>query len=430
MGRKQLPPSEDPAVEKKRERDRKRRAKKASSSTVDDGVNDKLVVLRAELATALDKPVDEIRQIKYKDGLYDPVDGLMLMSEKNRNHAGEDLRLICVKFPDVHEKLVNIAYDDQGSRPDSKGCDLPTLLEIMMLSPSRNSGTLRRKIVVTFCRVLGGDATLANQILEIRRVQDALRESGQEDHPARAFGRYVEQTSSTDSELSRLQTEQQKRQIELQIEDMERKAKLRREEDERQAELKKQEFMAKKSEQELLHASTMQELTLREDKTRRDHLNYGIEKARQDVHNKATVTKMIEDGHISREEGDRLLGVQRVMLRVPMGKILERIWVGPNVTIKNDLPNNYTKCFYDAYTMHKDEYFPNKPPGDFTNDAQQPPQNIKWYDADLADIWKYAEKLRDDELNKRQGGSRSLFDTRRAARACPSLTECRQKFGI
>lgn len=66
----------------------------------------------------------------------------------------------------------------------------------------------------------------------------------------------------------------------------------------------------------------------------------------------------------------------------------------------------------------------------FTNDAQQPPQNIKWYDADLADIWKYAEKLRDDELNKRQGGSRSLFDTRRAARACPSLTECRQKFGI
>lgn len=150
-----------------------------------------------------------------------------------------------------------------------------------MLSTSRKGAVVRRFAATTVCRVLGGDVDLADKIFQIRHVQDALRAAGQEEHPARAFGRYVEQesSSSTDNtELNRLKTEQQKRQIELQIEDMERKAKIRREEDERQAELKKQEderqaelkeqeFTAMKEEQVKKHISVMQELTLQEEHT-------------------------------------------------------------------------------------------------------------------------------------------------------------------
>ena len=53
--------------------------------------------------------------------------------------------------------MSHIAYGGQGSRPDSKGCDLPTLVEIMMLSPARKGAAVRRLAAVTLCRVLGGE---------------------------------------------------------------------------------------------------------------------------------------------------------------------------------------------------------------------------------------------------------------------------------
>lgn len=308
---------------------------------------------------------------------------------------------------------------------------------------------------MTLCRVLGGDTSLANHIFEIHRVQEALRESGQEDHEARVFGRYVEQQQqqqsssssapinpSEDEELRRLRIENRKRQYATELEDIERGAKLRREEDERAAKLrreederdaeqKREEHRLKKEEQEKKHAAVMQELTLREDKTKQDHATFGITKAEQNAENKIKVEKMVEAGHISRDDGDRLLGVHRVMLRMSISKIMEKIWTGPNITIKKDLPKNFAQLFYEAYTKHKDEFFSSKPSGDFTNDGQQPPQNIKWYDTDLISIWKYAEKLRDEEVTKKRAGSSLLFCHEASShRVCPTMSECLQMFGL
>jgi hypothetical protein len=50
----------------------------------------------------------KVSLIKHKDGLYDPIDGLMTMSNKDRDHAGQDLRIICERYADVREKLANI----------------------------------------------------------------------------------------------------------------------------------------------------------------------------------------------------------------------------------------------------------------------------------------------------------------------------------
>jgi hypothetical protein len=292
----------------------------------------------------------------------------MIISEKDRQHAAHDLRVICDTYRDLCQKLAHVAFAGQGNHSNSKGCDLPTLVEIMMLSPSRKAAPIRRLAAVTLCRVLGGDTSLANQIFEIRRVQDSLRESGQEDHEARVFGRYVEQQNdattttlvlSEDEELRRMSIENRKRQYVMELEDIERRAKFRREEDEREAERmreehklkkeeqereaerkreehklkkeeqereaerKREEHKLKKDEQEKKHAAIMQELTLREDKTRQDHATFGITKVEQNAENKIKVEKMVEVGHISRNEGDRLLGVHRVMLRVSMSRILE-----------------------------------------------------------------------------------------------------------
>lgn len=121
-----------------------------------DTEDPKSLELRKELAMILDKPVEEIIPIKCKDGKwYDPIDGLMIISDKDRNHAGQELREICINYADVHQKLVNISFVGQGSRPDSKGCDLPTFVEIMMLSTSKKGAVVRRFAATTVCRVLG-----------------------------------------------------------------------------------------------------------------------------------------------------------------------------------------------------------------------------------------------------------------------------------
>jgi hypothetical protein len=493
MGRKQLPPSDNSKLEEKRERDRRRRAvakagggAAAFSPSVDNNaMNGKILVLRNELATVLNKPVDEIPLIKCKNGLYNPIDALMIISEKDRQNAAHDLRVICDKY-NLCKKLTHVAFGGQGNHSNSKGCDLPTLVEIMMLSPSQKGATIRRRAAVTLCRVLGGDTSLANQIFEIRRVQESLRESGQEDHEVRVFGRYVEQQSgattttlvlSEDEELRRMSIENRKRQYVMELEDIERRAKFRREKDEREAEWmceehklkkeeqereaerkreehklkkeeqereaerkreeqeleaerKREEHKLKKDEQEKKHAAIMQELTLREDKTRQDHATFGITKVEQNAENKIKVEKMVEVGYISRNEGDRLLGVHRVMLKVSMSRILEKIWIDSNITIKKDLPKNYAQLFYEAYTKQKTEFFSSKPSGDFTNDGQQPPQNVMWYDMDLISIWKYAEKLRDDEATKKRAGNSLLFNYEPHHRTFPTISECRQMFGL
>jgi hypothetical protein len=206
MPQRPQPPHEDPEVERKRQSHRDRRAKakaKASAApvspltNVSPSVDEKLIQLRSELAIILEKPKEEVSLIKHKDGLYDPIDGLMIMSEKDRRHCAEDLRIICDRYADVDEKLVHIQFNGQGSRPDSKGCDLPTLVEIMMLSPSKKAATIRRLAAVTLCRVLGGDVGLAKQILEINRVQDHMK-INEIPNPVRVFGQYVEEQQQKD----------------------------------------------------------------------------------------------------------------------------------------------------------------------------------------------------------------------------------------
>jgi hypothetical protein len=134
-------------------RHRRAVAKAGGGAADNNAMNGKILVLRNELATVLNKPMDEIPLIKCKNGLYDPIDSLMIISEKDRQNAAHDLRVICDKYPDMCQKLTHVAFAGQGNHSNSKGCDLPTLVEIMMLSPSRKGATIRHLAAVTLCRI-------------------------------------------------------------------------------------------------------------------------------------------------------------------------------------------------------------------------------------------------------------------------------------
>jgi hypothetical protein len=235
MPQRPQPPHEDPEVERKRQSHRDRRAKakaKASSAPASSLINEKLLQLRSELAIILEKPEEEVSLIKHKDGLYDPIDGLMIMSDKNRHDSAEDLRIICERYADMGEKLRHICvFDGQGNHSNSKGCDLPTLVEIMMLSPSKKAAAIRRLAAVTLCRVLGGDVGLAKQILEINRVQDHMK-INEIPHPARVFGQYVKEQQQQKDERAHHHCEAEmelilghkKRMMELEYETAQKKA--------------------------------------------------------------------------------------------------------------------------------------------------------------------------------------------------------------
>jgi hypothetical protein len=256
MPRLPQPPHEDPEVERMRQAHRDRRAAKAKtkasavppSASPLPAVDQKLLQLRSELAIILEKPEEEVRLIKQKDELYDPVDGLMIMSDKNRNDAAEDLRIICERYADMKEKLLHIQFGGQGNHSNSKGCDLPTLVEIMMLSPSRKGAAIRRLAAVTLCRVLGGDTGLARQILDINRVQEHLKEN-EIPHPARVYGQYVEEQGSSGSHqhctrMEDLDYERKKQKLEAERQEREadRQKQQLKFEDEREAEKQKRQL--------------------------------------------------------------------------------------------------------------------------------------------------------------------------------------------
>ena len=84
----------------------------------------KMAQPRGELAILIDKPVEEICNIKVKNDMYDPIDGLMIISEKHRRHCADDLRSICEKYPDVSDKLGHVDFGGRGARPGGLGHEI------------------------------------------------------------------------------------------------------------------------------------------------------------------------------------------------------------------------------------------------------------------------------------------------------------------
>jgi len=185
----------------------------------------------------------------------------------------------------------------------------------------------------------------------------------------------------------------------------------------------------------------MAELTLQEQdqEKRTQEFLVGKEESYTDI--KQRVQRMLDAGHITQERALELLGTPRRLLRMSLTKILEKIWedMSKGIVISQSLPRNIAQTYYEAYTRQRGFFFPGKPLGDFTNDMQQPPQNVLWYDTDALNIWKLAEKLRADRQRELEsgglhrhwghGGSKSSsFEPERCPP--PSLEECRQKLGI
>jgi hypothetical protein len=138
------------------------------------------------------------------DKLFSLVDAARLMSGKSAPDARRDVRVVMADFSEVSKSVGHGApypfrckYKYEYLKSYGKltpFADLRGTLLVVLRLRSRVAQRLSAKVVDVFIRYVGGDATLAREVLSNREFQEQLAEK-QPDHPARVFGETVERES-------------------------------------------------------------------------------------------------------------------------------------------------------------------------------------------------------------------------------------------
>lgn len=98
---------------------------------------------------------------------------------------GQTLKGIVSGAPDLVEKIELFKFPGKGQRA-TKVAPLPTLVEIAMLCPGTNAARFRMAGARTYCRLLAGDQTLAQEIEERNEEARLAREQEELKQEARA----------------------------------------------------------------------------------------------------------------------------------------------------------------------------------------------------------------------------------------------------
>jgi hypothetical protein len=183
---------------------------KRKSRTKNDKV-DVAVVEASELhelacLLKMDASAFKIRRI---DGQYVLLDVAMVLTGYGKKSCQEQLRDIIGKYPHAAEKFRSVALPGRG-REVLHTADIEGIVEVVMLLPGKRPAQVRTEAARVLVRCLGGDISLAEEVISNRERQDALRVNDPE-HAARAFGENVEAAvGSTDEQRKRFERHLQK----------------------------------------------------------------------------------------------------------------------------------------------------------------------------------------------------------------------------
>jgi hypothetical protein len=95
------------------------------------------------------------------------------------------------QYPEVSSICGNFKFNGRGQK-ETPVADAKSIVQIIMHLPSRQAAAYKVNIASTFARYLGGDVSLANEVLQNQRIQESLPP----DHPARFFAQSVESIST------------------------------------------------------------------------------------------------------------------------------------------------------------------------------------------------------------------------------------------
>jgi len=146
-----------------------------------------------QLATLLGIETVRIRKTDEEPPKVSVIDVAVAVTGHDANYAGQAVRNVCEKYPDVHEKVVYVKFPDARGRMGQKTpvADVKGIVEIIMLLQGHHAAMVRRQAAELLCRWLGGDLRIIDEVCRIRGFQEVLA-AHRPDDPRRVFGLDVE----------------------------------------------------------------------------------------------------------------------------------------------------------------------------------------------------------------------------------------------
>ena len=118
------------------------------------------------------------------------IDVAVAVTGHDANYASQAVRNACEKYPDVHEKIMDVKFPDVRGRKGQKNTpvvDVQGIVEIIMLLPGQQAACVRRQAAELLVRYLGGDLAIIDEVIALRGLQEELAGRAPED-PRRLFG--------------------------------------------------------------------------------------------------------------------------------------------------------------------------------------------------------------------------------------------------
>ena len=100
------------------------------------------------------------------------IDVASVVTGHDAHYAGETVRNIRKKFPDIHNRIGDHTFSD--ARGSKRGKTTPVIdargiIEIVMLLPGEQAARVRRQAAELLVRYLGGDLSIVDEIISIHK---------------------------------------------------------------------------------------------------------------------------------------------------------------------------------------------------------------------------------------------------------------------
>jgi hypothetical protein len=93
------------------------------------------------------------------------IDSICVVTGKIPKRASEELKNILARDPKISDCIGRIKFPGKGQQT-TPAATRPTIVEILFQCAGENAREFRKMGAETFCRAMGGDATLLDEILK------------------------------------------------------------------------------------------------------------------------------------------------------------------------------------------------------------------------------------------------------------------------
>ena len=80
---------------------------------------------------------DAVQKMRRRDAFFSLIDIAMMITRKDATCAGQQLKLVQDKYPEIHDDIQHIQFPGQGQR-ETPACDILTLTRIVVRLPNAN----------------------------------------------------------------------------------------------------------------------------------------------------------------------------------------------------------------------------------------------------------------------------------------------------